>query len=46
MGNIFLAGYFTSVTLDKLFEKKWGLAAMYGTLTALNIVLALTTIGE
>ena len=46
MANMFLAGYFTSVTLDKLFEQKWGLAAMYGALTVANVVLALTTMGE
>ena len=46
MGNMFLAGYFMSVTLDKIVDKDWGFAAMYGALTIANIVLALTTRGE
>jgi hypothetical protein len=46
MANMFLAGYFMSVTLDKLFDRKWGLAIAYGGLTILNLVLALSARGE
>ena len=41
MANMFLAGYFTSLTLEKLIEQKWGLAAVYGGLVVLNLILAL-----
>lgn len=41
MVNMFLAGYFTSVALDKLFEQKWGLAVAYGGLVVLNLFFAL-----
>lgn len=46
MANMFLAGYFMSVTLDKLFEQRWGLAAAYGGLTAMNLIIALSAMGE
>ena len=42
MANMFLAGYFTAITLENLFEQKWGLAAAYCGLTVLNLVFALT----
>ena len=41
MANMFLAGYFTSLTLEKLIEQKWGLVAAYGGLTLLNLALAM-----
>lgn len=46
MANMFLAGYFMSVTLDKLFDRKWGLAIAYGALTIMNLVLAILNKGE
>ena len=42
MANMFLAGYFTSITVEKLCEEKWGLAAVYCGLAILNLVFALT----
>lgn len=42
MANMFLAGCFMSVTLNKLFDEEWGFAIAYCGLTILNLVLALT----
>lgn len=46
MGNMFLAGYFMSVTLNKIIDKDWGLAAMYGALTIVNFSVAMLMRGE
>jgi hypothetical protein len=46
MANMFLAGYFMSVTVNKLFDQEWVLAAIYGALTIANLVFAILNKGE
>ena len=46
MANIFLAGYFMSITFDKLFDKEWNLAMIYCGLNLINVVLAISLKGE
>ena len=41
MANMFLAGYFLSITLDRCREQEYGWALAYGAVVALNLVLGI-----
>lgn len=41
MANIFLAGYFLSITLDHCRDQEYGWALAYGAVTLLNFVLGI-----
>ena len=41
MANMFLAGFFLSITLDRCHEQEYGWAAAYGAVVALNLVLGI-----
>ena len=38
--EIFFMGYFLNETLHCIFDKKWGWATLYGSVTLLNAIVA------